>query len=1016
MSQQITQFYPYHSLPRSGEYMQRDEMNQVVEWWQNDAQGICLLVGGFGAGKTMLVDEFVRSVASQENADQPERRIFTYSFEIANSSERCLDGVYEWLTGGEKVAPDELVEKLKTKLKSLTKPILVVLDALEKALDGQGEPNESLLFSSKNLKSLMDEAVAGGFPNAGWLISSRHLPSEICNTSAARFGFSQKAESNNFQIDYEYGASPYLEIVPVSNLGESSALDILARFELKGTIGTKLDLVEKCGFHAQTIVLSAGYIRAFCDGDIEGNNLTLPPIGASTVEKSKLLVYGDSLERHKRILKSYCDVLEKANPIALEVLHAMAILRIPLPLDLIHQAFCSTKANGLLSNLKKRDFENALKFLVELELLTPVAGAWICHSGIRVSTSLLCKKLKIRTLNRLIANQLEVATFSLMQERNLKYADYAVELIYHLSNAPDLNRGAEVLSQLHGSLAWIERISLSCLVRAAEPILGSNSPRKAKKSKSLSKLEFLKCLNSYCCGLQSAGRVQEANWGFQRIIKETKKDVGDFEVDKLTKVAHTEFCTNLISAGRFARVLKAIDDRENWAQKLSKTELPFAAELIPQEHANVLDPRRRELTIVNAYRLQVAFYTGEFLTACSYLDEFVYYAMDSIGWLGSPDDTKSHDYLGQLIEKYAIGAKETYAVMRLLESFADLGMIERARTLLEAANCNTAIKQVKRLHLEALILLKRLKSIPDSHKVTSILDSAVHLLRKAKKLAETYGFGKIHLDILVTLAEYHQLNGEHDLAVESAKRALFGEENSSKAFEESTDPAKRGFYPPSETGLPTMLAATHSDCNYVICEIKARMFLAKALVPMGKFTKQTASDNDLKCAIKNLKKVIAICERLVDEAPKGVMQKQYLADANEYCRLIESGEIFSNKSNEFLQQHPPAEMSSREEPSSVNYLDEMQHNRPAVFHAYMSFQDVQNRFGAETMSEAFKHINEYYDELKKKPTESAWKRNLGRAKRELGESRNYQKRFKESSSRSAIDKNDADSNYFGRSG
>ena len=1011
MTRTISRYFHYHTLPRFGEYMKRDEMDQVIDWLNHDAQGVCFVVGGFGAGKTTLLDEFIQTSLKRKSPSQPDRSVFTYSFEIGNSSERCLSGIYEWLTG-KNVSNDELAEQLSATLKGLTRPVLIVLDALEKALDGSDQDESgSLLFSSKILRTLINEAVTGGFPNAGWLISSRHLPSEICENSAVRFGFSQKPESEDFRRDYEFGESNYLEVIPVRALGEKSSLEILDRFGLKGTVGAKRELVKKCDFHAQTIVLSAGYIRAFCDADLENSNLSTAPIGDLEVDKSKYPVYGTTFERNKLIVERYFSSLNETNPVALEVMQAMAILRSPLPLSLVHSAFCSSSATGLLKGLDLKEFKNALRLLVELELLTPIGETWLCHSGIRASINFLCKKHKVKELHRLLGHQMLMSVTE-HYEDDSQAEHLLVELIFHLAMAGDLSRATKVLTFLHRSLRPVR--GYASLVRAAEPVLGLSSPRKIRKPKSISKLQFIQCLNSYCCGLQADGRIQEANFGFQRILKETSEEGIDFL--PYTRTAHVELCANLIEIGRFASAAKAIEKRRKWAESLTNIELGSAEE-------TAFHLRKMEARFVEGGKLKIAFYTGCFAEAAHYLKERAGFSMDSLCWLGAPSNRGEEEYLERLMADLEV--LKDGRVLRAIETFLSIGMLERAKELLMNYVPTSATYRLQHRRLTAATLIKDALIAKDSREKKELCAVAHSLLCEAKRLAAVSGFGKENIDVLVALAELHELNGEFPLAIECAEKAMFGEEqslNDPQALNESSDPAKRGFFTQRELGMPAMLAATHVECNYVIGEIKARMVLARVLIPKNKFTQLAVDKGCLSYAVENLLRVIKVCERLTKEAPNGILPREYLEAAKNYHQLITSGDVFYPANSESIEEDDKQtnklgvslESNSISQEGVQATLQEMQRNRPATYHAYMSFLDVQNRIAIDTAKEAFRHINNYYDELGKDlPSESAWKKSLGRAKKELGESRKYERRGLGNAGRSAIPMSEADRNYFG---
>jgi tetratricopeptide (TPR) repeat protein len=99
-------------------------------------------------------------------------------------------------------------------------------------------------------------------------------------------------------------------------------------------------------------------------------------------------------------------------------------------------------------------------------------------------------------------------------------------------------------------------------------------------------------------------------------------------------------------------------------------------------------------------------------------------------------------------------------------------------------------------------------------------------LDEGLRLARDHGFGIYHIDLLNTLAEAHLLAGRPAEAEQAARTALWGTGDPSK----STDPNERGIFPPEETGLPALLAATHPECLYAWGEADARHLLAESLL------------------------------------------------------------------------------------------------------------------------------------------------------------------------------------------
>src|SRR6516162_9594991 len=78
-----------HPLLRARDWQDRPEFARLCDWWRQIGKGVCALVGIGGAGKTAVVDRFLRvlpealppdlSVRKLEALPKP-RRLFVFSF------------------------------------------------------------------------------------------------------------------------------------------------------------------------------------------------------------------------------------------------------------------------------------------------------------------------------------------------------------------------------------------------------------------------------------------------------------------------------------------------------------------------------------------------------------------------------------------------------------------------------------------------------------------------------------------------------------------------------------------------------------------------------------------------------------------------------------------------------------------------------------------------------------------------------------------------------------------------
>jgi hypothetical protein len=101
---------PYHfthPLLRARDWQDRPELASLCDWWRQVGKGVCALVGIGGAGKTAIVDRFLRvlpgvlppelGVCRQASLPKP-RRLFVFSFYDAPNPDAYFAQLAAWLT------------------------------------------------------------------------------------------------------------------------------------------------------------------------------------------------------------------------------------------------------------------------------------------------------------------------------------------------------------------------------------------------------------------------------------------------------------------------------------------------------------------------------------------------------------------------------------------------------------------------------------------------------------------------------------------------------------------------------------------------------------------------------------------------------------------------------------------------------------------------------------------------------------------------------------------------------
>ncbi len=96
--------------------------------------------------------------------------------------------------------------------------------------------------------------------------------------------------------------------------------------------------------------------------------------------------------------------------------------------------------------------------------------------------------------------------------------------------------------------------------------------------------------------------------------------------------------------------------------------------------------------------------------------------------------------------------------------------------------------------------------------VEASLEATGAAVEEGLRIAREVGYGIYHIDLLLERAAWHLMRGDFRAATADVKTAL-----------------QDGVHPPTESGLPTLIAATDEECNYA-CIAQGTQLLAEALL------------------------------------------------------------------------------------------------------------------------------------------------------------------------------------------
>jgi hypothetical protein len=185
--------YFAHTLLRARDWQHRPEFDRVCTWWRNGGQGVCGLVGMGGAGKTAIVDRFLRvlpgvmpqnpKIPKDDTLSTP-NSTFVFSFYDAPNAEAFFQYLQMWLLQSPDVQAAVSYSQLLFRMQNAT-PGLIVLDGLEKVQE-DGTRGIFGQLSAPNLRDFVTRAANGYFPNLSLLITTR-FPWRICRKTRPTF-------------------------------------------------------------------------------------------------------------------------------------------------------------------------------------------------------------------------------------------------------------------------------------------------------------------------------------------------------------------------------------------------------------------------------------------------------------------------------------------------------------------------------------------------------------------------------------------------------------------------------------------------------------------------------------------------------------------------------------------------------------------------------------------------------------------------------------------------------------
>jgi hypothetical protein len=809
-----------HTLLRARDYQDRPERERLCDWWRDSAAGVCALVGIGGAGKTAVVDQFLRALpdvmpeqedrAKDDSLPAPEG-LFVSSFYDAPNPGVFFAQVCAWLKGKpyEPSAPRPSYHQTLELIEG-AEGLLLVLDGLEKVQDDGARGGAFGRVVDGALRDFLLRLADGVLPGVAALVTTR-FPLD----------------------DLEYEQSLYYEPIPVERIAPEACIALIRRRGVQGTDEQLRRLAEQCGRHALTVDLAAGYIAHFRGGD-PTTPLDVPDpeqlrrAAAKTFDR-RLRYVAEQGARFFRIAERYRASLAQAHPEALALLERVCLFRLGVDAELLAEIFTGPGKEAIsgpdLARLDADRLRGTLHLLTELRLLESTDdGRYSIHPAVRDGFLGGLDTDTIRKGHEAVNHGLRVelgkvpgSEFTMDPAR----LDLYEEIIYHCLQGGHAREAYEIFTdRMNGIFVALlgghERIERICRGFPSDrPPLEAGPPQDIDHEQ----LEGL--LISWSVSLKNLGRLDAASACLERAITSARAHNSKSNIS--ANVYEQEIS---MLSGQLAECARRASEIDGLLTEETKKEDDVL--LIMCKFYTVFHLAMRGLTdsAVKAFGI-----ITEPWMRLDPEDQGAYAALRG-DWHASflvrvGDARRARDFIALAIEGFEtideFGSVEIPPNMMMARAEADLadGCIDEALNSIRTGHDWALARDAKELLCWSGLLQGRAAlaevTLPGKQRseeeVRRLMDDAIRELDEGLRIARECGYGLYHIDLLAARARVHLVRGDDEAAERDARVALV-----------------EGVHPPAGSGLPVLLAATDPECGYAWGEGDARQALGEALL------------------------------------------------------------------------------------------------------------------------------------------------------------------------------------------
>ena len=356
--------YVPHPLLRARDWQDRPEFHTLCDWWAGCAASVCALIGIGGAGKTAIMDRFLRTLPEAlapspdipiDGALTPPKSLFVFSFYDAPNPDDFFAQLADWLGAGPAHNSGLPVSYELTRMALAgAGDCLIVLDGLEEAQDTGVRGGTFGQILDGRLRDIVMRVSEGYLPHIRILITTRFRPFEPL---VAR--------------------SPLYSYIPVECLHEDAAVALLRRRGVeRGTDDELKRIAQDHWFHALSVDLMGGYIARFCGGD--PTQLTPYPADQPGAKDDphlapEIAAMQEQERKFARIAERYYEKLSDTDPAAIALLQRVCLFRLGVDTEMLVSIFTGRGklpvSGSSLRKLNKKKLQAKLDFLTEMKLL-----------------------------------------------------------------------------------------------------------------------------------------------------------------------------------------------------------------------------------------------------------------------------------------------------------------------------------------------------------------------------------------------------------------------------------------------------------------------------------------------------------------------------------------------------------------------------------------------------------------------------------------------------------------------